>query len=135
MAHQFDPAKVSVPPIGGDGNGPINYVQGRGAFSNDINLSKTIRIRERMAIELRASFFNAFNQVRRVGMATGIQYKAQGKTIADGLKIINTPEAVAAATSGDSMKVWNAYRTGVGHVDVTGVEPMRVIELGMKFRF
>ncbi len=74
-------------------------------------------------------------QVRRVGIASSVQYKALGKNFTDGFKIINTPEANAAATTGDAMKIWNAYRTGVGHVDMTGVEPMRIIEIGMKFRF
>ena len=135
LAHQFDPTKVALPPTGGDGNGPLNYIQGIGSFSNDINLSKMIRIRERIGIELRASFFNAFNQVRRVGVNTSIQYKAVGKNLSDGVKIINTPEYNAAATTGDNTKIWNAYRAGVGHVNVTGVEPMRVIEIGMKLRF
>jgi hypothetical protein len=88
-----------------------------------------------MALELRASLFNAFNQVRRVGMSTGVQFKALGKNLNDGLKILNTPEANAAATTGDALKIWNACRVGVGHVDVTTVEPMRVIEFGMKLRF
>jgi hypothetical protein len=135
MAHQFDPSAVAIAPLGGDGNGPLNYVRGRGSFSNDITLSKTIRIRERAGLELRASFFNAFNQVRRVGINTGIQYKALGKNFSEGFRILNTPEANAAATTGDNVKIWNAYRAGVGHVDVTGVEPMRIIEIGMKFRF
>lgn len=86
-------------------------------------------------MELRVSLFNAFNQVRRVGINTSMQYKAQGRTMADGFKIINTPEANAAATTGDSLKVYNAYRVGVGHVNLTGVEPMRIIEIGLKFRF
>jgi hypothetical protein len=135
MAHQFDPTKVAIPTLGGTGNGPLNYIQGRGSFSNDINLSKVIRIRERMGLELRASFFNAFNQVRRLGVNTGIQYKAQGKNFSDGVKIINTPEYNAAATTGDNLKIWNAYRAGVGHVNVTGVEPMRIVEIGMKLKF
>jgi hypothetical protein len=135
IAHQFDPAQVSVGSIGGDGNGPLNFVQGLGTFSNDINLSKVIRVRERLAMELRASFFNAFNQVRRVGVNTGIQYKALGKNLADGMRIINTPEVNAAATTGDALKIYNAYRVGVGHTNITTVEPMRVIEIGMKLRF
>ena len=108
---------------------------GLGAFSNDINLSQAIRIRERLGLELRASFFNAFNQVRRAGNDTGIRYKALGRNFGDGSKIINTPEANATATSGDALKIRNAYRAGAGHVNVTVVEPMRIIEIGIKLRF
>ncbi|MBI4873497.1 MAG: hypothetical protein HY822_02560 [Acidobacteria bacterium] len=86
-------------------------------------------------MELRASFFNAFNQVRRIGINTGIQYKALGRNFSDGFRILNTPEANATATSGDALRIWNAYRVGVGHVNVTSVEPMRIIEIGLKLRF
>jgi hypothetical protein len=27
------------------------------------------------------------------------------------------------------------HRTGIGHVDITNTDPMRVIEIGLKFRF
>jgi hypothetical protein len=135
LAHQFAVAALALPAMGTDGTGPRNYVLGRGSFSNDINISKEFRIMESKALELRASLFNAFNQVRRIGINTGVQYKAQGKTMADGFKIINTPEANAAATTGDALRIYNAYRVGVGHVNLTGVEPMRIIEIGLKFRF
>jgi hypothetical protein len=135
MAHQYDFTKLAPPAIGSDGTGPRNFINGRGAFSNDINLSKQFRVTEKRGLELRASFFNALNQVRRLGINTSTQYKALGKTIADGFRIINTPEANAAATSGDALKIYNAYRVGVGHVNLTSVEPMRIIEIGLKFRF
>lgn len=41
----------------------------------------------------------------------------------------------AAATSGDALKIYNACRVGAGHINLTGVEPMRIIETGIKFRF
>lgn len=135
MAHLFNINALALPGMGSDGTGPRNFVQGLGAFSNDINISKQFRIHETKGLELRVSLFNAFNQVRRVGINSSIQYKALGKTMADGFKIINTPEANAAATSGDALKIYNAYRVGVGHINLTGVEPMRIIEVGLKFRF
>jgi hypothetical protein len=138
LAHQFDPTKFFLPGIypQGDGRGPRNYLKARGAFSNDLTVTKAFRITESTAFELRASAFNAFNQVRRPVIASSIQYKAKGRTLADGFTILNTPEANAArVTSGGPTAVYNAYRTGVGHVDVTNTDPMRVIEIGLKFRF
>lgn len=89
MAHQFEP-------------------RAPGTFSNEINVTKLIRVTETKIFELRASHFNAFNQVRRVGVNTGISHKALGPALSDGPKIINTPEANAAATTGDALKIWNA---------------------------
>jgi len=84
---------------------------------------------------LRASAFNLFNSVRRPVINTAIQFKAKGRTLADGFTVLNTPEANAGRTSGSSTAVYNAYRTGVGHTDLTNTDPMRVIEIGVKFRF
>ena len=59
--------------------------------------------------------------------------------MADGFRVYNTPEAnaqrLAASGVTDPKQLYNIYRTGVGHVNLTGVEPMRIIELGLKFRF
>ena len=66
---------------------------------------------------------------------TDIQYKAKGPKLADGFTILNTPEATAARASGSATAIYNAYRSGVGHVNMTNADPMRVIEIGMKFRF
>ena len=138
LGHQFDPAKFTMPQTypQGDGKGPRNYLLGRGSYSNDLTLTKSFRITETKAIEIRASAFNLFNQVRRPVIATSIQYKAKGRTLADGFTVQNTPEANASrVTSGNPTAVFNAYRSGVGHVDMTNADPMRVIEIGMKFRF
>lgn len=138
MAHQFDLTKLGLPGIfpTNDGSGTVNYLHGRGSFSNDLTIAKAFRITETKAFELRASAFNAFNQVRRPIINTAIQYKAKGATLADGFTIMNTPEAQAArVTSGSPTAVYNAYRSGVGHVNMTNTDPMRVIEIGLKFRF
>jgi hypothetical protein len=138
LAHQFDVTKFSLPALypQADGTGPRNYLRGRGSFSNDLTLTKSIPITESKAFEIRASAFNLFNQVRQPSIYTGIQYKAKGRTLADGVTILNTPEANAGrVTSGGSLAVFNAYRTGVGHVNITDPDPMRVIEIGLKFRF
>lgn len=138
LARQFDASRFSFPAAfpQGDGTGPRNYLRGRGSFSNDLTLVKSIAITEGKAFEIRASAFNLFNQVRQPSINTSIQYKAKGRTLADGATILNTPEANAArAASGSATAVYNAYRTGVGHVNITDADPMRVIEIGLKFRF
>ncbi len=138
MAHQFDLTELGLPGIypTNDGSGTVNYLHGRGSFSNDLTITKAFKITETKAFELRASAFNAFNQVRRPIINTAIQYKAKGATLADGLTVLNTPEAQAArVTSGNATAVYNAYRGGVGHVNMTNTDPMRVIEIGLKFRF
>ncbi len=72
------------PEIGTDGTGSRNMIWSRWAFSNDINISKNFIIREGIGLELRASLFNPFNQVRRQDMNNGFTYKMKGKTLADG---------------------------------------------------
>jgi hypothetical protein len=141
LAHQFDPSKLGISAIfpGADGTGERNFLDGRGSFTNDISLTKAFRIRERAGFELRANFYNAFNQVRRLGINTSVQYKAKGRTFADGFTVYNTPEAnaqrLAATGVTNSQQLYNIYRTGVGQVNLTGVEPMRIIEIGLKLRF
>ncbi len=142
FAHRFDPTVFSMPGFypQTDGTGARNYMFGYGTFANDLSIIKNIQIAEKHRFELRVSLYNAFNQVRRTDIdETSITYKANGKTYADGFTIYNTPEANAARTiaSGktDPLVVYNSYRTGVGHMDVTSVNPMRVIEIGLKYRF
>jgi hypothetical protein len=77
--------------------------------------------------------------VRRLGTNTTVQYKANGATLAQGFSIINTPAQLAALqaakTPNDPVSIFNSYRTGVGYSDLLTVQPMRVIEIGLKFRF
>jgi hypothetical protein len=101
-----------------------------------MTLTKAFTIRENHAFELRAAFYNAFNQVRQTTINTGVQYKANGRNFSDGFTLFNTPEALAARNPNLSgVALYNQYRTGVGHYNVTDVNVMRVIEIGLKYRF
>ena len=136
----FNPASLSLPGIypAADGTGSRNFINGLGSAANDISVAKSIHITEKHAIELRATAYNAFNQVRRLGTNTTVQYKANGATFASGFSVINTPAQLAAtqaAKSSDPVAIYNAYRTGVGYSDLLTVQPMRVIEIGLKYRF
>ena len=140
-SNYFNPASLAVPAIypAATGTGTRNFINGLGSWANDISVVKTIRITEKHGIELRATAYNAFNNVRRLGTNTSIQYKANGATFAQGFSIINSPAQLAATqaakTPNDPVSIFNAYRTGVGYSDLLTVQPMRVIEIGLKFRF
>ncbi len=137
----FNPAALGVPAIypAADGTGPRNFINGLGSFTNDLSIVKMIRITEKHAIELRGTAFNLFNNPRRINTLSSIQYKANGPTFASGFTIINTPSQLgaiqAAKTPNDALAIFNAYRTGVGAIDLTNVQPMRLLEVGLKFRF
>jgi hypothetical protein len=139
-SNYLNPANLSVPGIypSADGTGPRNFINGLGSAANDISIAKSLHITEKHAIELRATAYNAFNQVRRFGANSSIQYRAKGPTLASGFSIINTPDQLAAtqaARSSDPVSIFNSYRTGVGYSDLLTVQPMRMIEIGLKYRF
>jgi hypothetical protein len=136
----FNPAALGVPALypSSDGTGPRNFLDGLGSFTNDLSVVKYIKITEKHGFELRLSAFNLFNNVRRLSTNSSIQFKANGATFGDGFSIINTPDQLAAnqaAKSSNPQSIFNAYRTGVGLVDLTTVQPMRILEIGLKFRF
>ncbi len=136
---QFNPAGLTIPQIypQGNGTGPRNYLTAPGTFANDMTMSKKFTIVEGKTLELRVSAYNAFNQVRRTVLNTGIQYKAQGVSYSNGFAVYNTPDQLASrvAAGTNPVTVFNQYRGGVGYYNLTTVQPMRVIELGLKFRF
>lgn len=138
IAHFFDASKFGLPGVypSYDGTGDRNYIVRPGTFANDMTLTKAFTIKENHAFELRAAFYNAFNQVRRNNINVSAAYKANGKTFADGVTLFNSPEALAARNATlTGTALYNQYRTGVGHYNLTDVNVMRVIEIGLKYRF
>ncbi len=142
----FNPAAFTIPGTfpSSNGTGAINYLTGPGAWQNDMNLVKLFHITERKTLEFRVNAYNVFNQVRRTAnpatntVNSSIQFKANGSTFAQGFTVYNTPDQLAAravATGLSPTAVYNQYRTGVGAPNLTNVEPMRVLEVGLKFRF
>ena len=136
----FNPAGLTVPGIfpTGTGTGPRNFLTGPWTYSNDMTLTKRFNITEKKSLELRINAYNAFNQVRRTSLNTSVQYKAQGATFAQGFSVYNTPDQLAAraqSTNLNALGVFNQYRTGVGFYNLTSVLPMRIMEVGLKFRF
>jgi hypothetical protein len=139
-ARLYNVDAFALPGIGDLGMGSRNYLQTQGTFSNDINLAKTFRITESRGIELRASFFNPFNQVRRTGINTTQTYKMRGATLASGYSLFNTPEQqvanlVANNPNANSTERYNQFRGGAGHANLTGVSDMRRVEIGLRFKF
>jgi len=141
LAHQYAVEQLGLPGIfpAALGAEPRNYVEGRGSFSNDLSLVKQFRIGNGPRLEVRANVFNVFNSVRRLAVNNTLQFKANGATFADGFRLFNTPELLEqrARSNGitDSLLLFNQYRSGVGHVNLTDVQPPRVIEIGMALRF
>jgi len=61
LAQWFNPAAFSVPANGTYGNSGYNGLWGPGLQTWDMSLSKTIKIHERVSLQLRADAFNTFN--------------------------------------------------------------------------
>ncbi len=121
----------------GNGTGPRNFITQPGTFGNDMTMSKKFTIVEGKTLEFRVSAYNAFNQVRRTTINSSVQYKAQGASYANGFAVYNTPDQLAGrvAAGTNPLTVFNQYRTGVGYDNLTNVLPMRIVEVGLKFRF
>jgi hypothetical protein len=136
----FDLSGFGVPGMPTDGTGSRNYLWSAGTYSNDINVSKTFPLRERMGLELRASFFNPFNQVRRQDLNTAFTFKMNGRQLSDGAYLYNSPQQLVTnlterLPNSTAAEKYNQYRSGVGHENVTSVMDMRRVEIGIRFKF
>jgi hypothetical protein len=142
----YNPQAFTIPGIfpASNGTGIVNYLRGPGVWQNDMNLVKVFHITEKKTLEFRANGYNVFNQVRRAAspatsaVNASVQFKANGTTFAQGFYVYNTPDQLAAravAGGSNALTVYNQYRTGAGAPNLTNVEPMRILELGLKFRF
>jgi hypothetical protein len=128
----FNASGLGVPAPASDGTGPRNFLNGRGSFANDTSLLKSIKIHEKYAFELRV---NPFNNVRRMSTNGSIQYKALGPTYASGFTIINTPAQLAANQVAAAKPAFQGWINGEGITSLAAVQPMRVIEIGLRFSF
>ena len=131
----FDASGLGLPALASDGTGPRNFLHGLGSFANDMSLIKTIRVKERYGFELRINAFNPFNQVRRLNINSSIQYKANGPNYSDGFTVINTGAQLAANQVAAGKPPFQGYINGEGLASLTTVQPMRIVELGLRFRF
>lgn len=139
LGRMFDPAVFTVPGFG-IGLGSRNYLRYPSTFSNDINISKTFPVREGRGLELRVSMFNPFNQVRRDLVNSTATFKANGRNLSDGFRLFNTPEQQVAnllerRPNATPQEQYNQFRSGFGHVNLTDTLPMRIIEIGLRFKF
>lgn len=136
----YDITKFAVPGIPDVGMGSRNYLWSPGTFANDVTITKVFPIHEGKALELRASLFNPFNQVRRQDVNTTHTFKMKGANLSDGYYLFNSPQMLVSnlvgrvATATEAEK-YNQYRSGVGHSNVTSVLDMRRVEVGLRFRF
>jgi hypothetical protein len=131
----FDATALGIPGLATTGTGPRNFLNGLGSFTNDMSMIKTIKINEKYGFELRVNAFNPFNNVRRININSTIQYKANGPNFSDGFSIINTPAQLAANQVAAGKPAFQGWINGEGLTSLTTVQPMRIIELGLRFRF
>jgi hypothetical protein len=131
----FNASGLGIPALASDGTGPRNFLNGLGSFANDMSLVKPIKIHEKYGLELRINAFNPFNNVRRISTNSSIQYKALGPTYASGFTILNTPQQLAANQVAAGKPAFQGWINGEGITSLTAVQPMRVIEIGLRFSF
>jgi hypothetical protein len=136
----FNTGAFGINGINPQGMGSMSYLWSPGTFSNDINITKQFPIKEGIGMELRASFFNPFNQVRRQDLNTGLTFKMKGSQLSNGYYLYNSPEQlvtnlVAQKPTATAAEKYNQYRGGVGHYNVTSVLDNRRIEIGVRFKF
>ena len=108
--------------------------------SETLSRCEAVPIHERMGMELRASFFNLFNNARRQTLNTSVTYKMKGPQISDGYTIFNSPEQLqanlkASNPNASAQELYNQYRQGFGGTNITTVLDPRRIEIGMRFKF
>jgi hypothetical protein len=135
----FDIGAFGIPGLG-LGLGSRNYLREPSTHSNDINITKTFFVGERYGLEMRASFFNPFNAVRRTDINSGATFKANGARYEDGFRLFNSPDQLVRnlldrRPNATPQEIFNQYRSGFGHVNLTSVQPNRIIEIGLRFRF
>ncbi len=149
--HMFDINAFALPDTGNPGLGSRNYLWLQGTISNDVTVRKTFPIHESMGMELRASFFNLFNNTRRqtlnvtntlttYSLNTSVTYKMKGAQLSDGYSIFNSPEQLranlqASNPNASAQDLYNQYRQGFGSTNLTSVLDPRRIEIGMRFKF
>src|SRR5262249_52650590 len=144
--HMFDINAFALPEIGNPGLGSRNSLWSQGTNSNDVTLRKLFPIHEAVGFELRASFFNVFNNVRRstVGtnlpLNTAVIYKMKGAQLSDGYSIFNSPEQLqanlkASNPNASALDLYNQYRQGFGSTNITTLLQPRRVEIGMRFKF
>jgi hypothetical protein len=79
------PANFVAPPFGTFGELTRNEFHGPGVNNFDLGLLKNVRLRERLAVQLRGEFFNAFNHAQFAfagsALATSISAPAAGETL------------------------------------------------------
>ena len=88
VAHWFNPAAFEIPALDSAGNAsvfgnaPRDLIRGPGTWQVDLGTGKTIPLREGMALEFRAEFYNIFNhpQFGQAGATCGGNGSASGPT-------------------------------------------------------
>jgi hypothetical protein len=76
IAQWFDTSKFTVNALGTFGNSGKNILRGPHLFNTDLSLLKNVKMYERVSMQLRFEFFNAFNNVNFNNPATTVSNTA-----------------------------------------------------------
>jgi hypothetical protein len=90
-------------------------------------------------MELRASFFNLFNNTRWTTVNTNVTYKMKGPQLSNRYSAFNSPEQLQANLKTNpnaaASDLYNQYRQGFGSTAITTVLDPRRIEIGIRLKF
>ena len=80
LNRNFNTSAFLVPPVGTFGNAPKDVIRGPGLNNWDLSVFKNFRVvRERMKLQLRGEFYNAFNHTQFTAWNTSAGFDATGK--------------------------------------------------------
>jgi len=86
FTHNFDVTAFGAPKVGTFGNAPKDVVRNPGINNWDISLFKNIYLPwEKIRLQFRGEFYNAFNHTQFSSMDTGVRFDANGNQINAGL--------------------------------------------------
>ena len=108
-------------PVGSIGiDSPVYYIVQPGVNSWDLSLQKEIKIREKMAFQLRGDAFNAFNHTQFSGLNTQVNFKS-----------ISDPTVTNLPFGANGTSALN--KSGIGTIN--GVRSPRIMQIMVKFVF
>jgi len=81
FSRNFNTGAFRPPAVGTFGNAPKDVIRGPGTNNWDLSLFKNFRIRERVRLQFRGEFYNAFNHTQFSGMDTTTRFDAQGRQV------------------------------------------------------
>jgi hypothetical protein len=108
VAEWINPAAFAAP-AGEFGNAPRNLVRGPGTWQIDMGASKDISLRENLALEFRAEFYNIFNHPQ-LGQPQSTYNSSNTTGFGSIINPVNTVSPVTPVGSGTPREMQFALR-------------------------